>query len=96
MYSLLLLRVKNVSIFVINNEFYTINTQQSINLHLPAVNISKCKKGVYYMVIEIFNHLAQDIRLLLYDVKKFKLVTKNFFLRESIYSINEYFKWSDK
>jgi hypothetical protein len=53
MYSLLLLIAKNVSSFVINYEIYTINTQQSINLHLPSVNMSKCKKGVYYMGIEI-------------------------------------------
>jgi hypothetical protein len=35
------------------------------------------------MCIEIFNHLPRDIRVLLYDANKFKLVTKNFFLNES-------------
>jgi hypothetical protein len=29
-----------------------------------------------------------------YDVKKFKSVTKNIFLRESFYSVKEYFEWS--
>jgi hypothetical protein len=46
------------------------------------------------MGIEIFNHLPCDIRELSYDVKKFKLVTKNFFLRESFYSVKEYPEWS--
>jgi hypothetical protein len=79
MYSLLLLVAKNASRFVINNEIYTINTRQSINLHLPSVNLTNCKKGVYYMGIEIFNHLPWDIRVLLYEINKFKLVSKDFF-----------------
>jgi hypothetical protein len=31
---------------------------------------------------------------LLYDVNKFKVAIKIFFLKESFYSINEYFEWS--
>jgi hypothetical protein len=46
------------------------------------------------MGIEIFNHLPRDIKELLYDVKKFRLVTKNFFLKESFYSVKEYLEWS--
>jgi hypothetical protein len=79
MYSLLLLVAKNAFRSVINNEIYTINTRQSINLHLPSVNLTKCKKGVYYMGIEIFNHLPWDIKVLLQVVHKFKLVTKKIF-----------------
>jgi hypothetical protein len=96
MYSLVMLIAKNASRFIMISEMYTINTRQSVNLHLPLVNLTKCKKGVYYMGIEIFNHLPRDIWKLLYDVKKFKLVVKNFFLRESFYSIKEYFEGLDK
>jgi hypothetical protein len=92
MYSVGMLVAKNASRFIMNSEMYTINTQQSVNLPLPLVNFTKCKKGVYYMGIEIFNHLPRDIRKLLYDVKKFKIAVKNFFLRESFYSIKEYFE----
>jgi hypothetical protein len=95
-YSLLLLVAKNASRFVMNNDIYTINTRLNINLHLPSINLSKYKKGVYCMGIEIFNHLPRGIRVLLYDANKFKLVTKNFFLSESFYSIKEYLRWSDK
>jgi hypothetical protein len=94
MFSLLLLVVKNIHRFVINDEIHTINTWQSTNLHIPSVNLTKCKKGAYNMCIEIFNRLPRDIRELSYDVKKFKLVTKNFFLRESFYSVKEYLEWS--
>jgi hypothetical protein len=50
------------------------------------------------MGIKLVNNLPQDIKKFLYDVSKFKAVTKCFlfFLRESIYSIKEYFEWSDK
>jgi hypothetical protein len=79
MYALLLLVAKNVSKFVINNEIYMINTWHSANIHLPSVKLSKCKKGDYYLDIKLFNNLLQDIRKLLYDVNKFKVVTKSFF-----------------
>jgi hypothetical protein len=86
--SLLLFVVKNIQLFTINTEIYTINTRQSTNLHLPSAKLMKYKKGVYYMGVSIFNHLLQDIRKLLHDIKMFKFVTKNFLLKESFYSIN--------
>jgi hypothetical protein len=95
MYSLLLLVAKNASKFVISGEIYMINTRQSSNLYLPSVNLSKCKNGPYFMGIKICNNLPWDIRILLYDVNKFKVATKNF-LNEYFYSINEYSEWSDK
>jgi hypothetical protein len=79
MYSLLLMVAKNASKFVINNNIYAIDTRQSTNLYLPSVSLSECKKGAYFMGIKIFNHLPRDIRKLLYDVNKFKVVIKNFF-----------------
>jgi hypothetical protein len=81
--SLLSFVVKNIQLFTINTEIYAINTRQSTNLHLPSAKLTKYKKGVYYMGVSIFNHLPRDIRKLLYDVKKFKFVTKNFLLKES-------------
>jgi hypothetical protein len=89
MYSLFLLLAKNASKLVINNEIYTINTRQSINLYLPSVNLSKYKNGPYFMGIKVFNHLPWDVRKLLYDVNKFKVAIKNLFLKESFYSISE-------
>jgi hypothetical protein len=78
MYSLLLLVEKNASKFLINNNIYAVDTRQS-NLYLPSVSLSKCKKGAYFMGIKIFNHLLQDIRILLYDVNKCKVVIESFF-----------------
>jgi hypothetical protein len=77
-------------LFVINTEIQIINTRRSINLHLPSVKLTKCKNGVYYMSTVIFNHLPSNIKELSNDVRNFKLVTKNFLLKESFCSINEY------
>jgi hypothetical protein len=48
------------------------------------------------MGIVIFNHLPHNVRELSNDVKNFKLVTRNFLLKESFYAINEYLEWSVK
>jgi histidinol phosphatase-like PHP family hydrolase len=84
--SLLLFVVKNIQLFTINTEIYAINTRQNTNLHLPSAKLTKYKKGVYYMVVSIFNHLPRDIRKLSYDVKKFKFVTKNLLLKGIVLS----------
>jgi hypothetical protein len=83
LYSLLLLVANNAFKFVINNTIYAIDTRQSANLYLPSVSLSKCKKGANYMGIKVFNHLPRDIRKLLYDANKFKVVITKFFLKES-------------
>jgi hypothetical protein len=81
MYSLLLVVAKNAYKFVINNTIHAIDTRQSNNLHLPSVSLSKCKKGAYFMGITIFNHLPWNIRKLVYDVNKFKVVIKKLFFK---------------
>jgi hypothetical protein len=68
--SLLLLVVKNMHLFVLNTEIHVINTWQSINLHVPSIKLAKCKNGVYYMGIVIFNHLPRNLRELSNDYKK--------------------------
>jgi hypothetical protein len=88
--------VKNIPLIVINAEIHTINTQQSINLHLPLVKLTKYKNGTYYMGIVVFNHLPWNIRKLSNDIDNFRIATKNFPLKESFYSVNEYRKWPIK
>jgi hypothetical protein len=48
------------------------------------------------MEIAMFNHLPWNIKKLSNDVENFRITTKNFFLKESFYSINEYLKWPIK
>jgi hypothetical protein len=95
-FSLLLLVVKNMHLFVKNAGIHTINTQQSVNLHLPSVKLTKYKKGTYYMGAEMFQHVPWTIRKLSNNVEKFRIAPKNFLLKESFYSINEYLEWPNK
>jgi hypothetical protein len=77
-FSLLLLVVKNMHLFVINAKIHTINIRQSINLHLPLVKLTKYKKGTYYMAIVMFNHLPWNIRKFSNDVENFRLLKTSF------------------
>jgi hypothetical protein len=89
MYSLLLV-AKCASKFVINHDIYTMNARQSTNLYLPSVNHPNVKK-VLNMGIKIVNYLPWHIRKLLYDVNKFKVVTKKFFM--GIFLLNKWILW---
>jgi hypothetical protein len=93
-FSLLPLVVKNMYLFILNTEVHIISTQQSINLHVPSIRLTKCKNGVYYMGIVIFNHLPHNLRELSSDYITFKSAIKNVLLNQSFYSINEYLEWS--
>jgi hypothetical protein len=44
----------------------------------------------------MFDHLPWNIRKLSNDVDNFRIATKNFLLKESFYSIEEYLKWTIK
>jgi hypothetical protein len=44
----------------------------------------------------MFNHLPQNIRKLSNDIENFRTATKNLFLKEYFYLINEYLKWPIK
>jgi hypothetical protein len=41
------------------------------DLYPPSIKLTKYQKGVYYSGIKIFSHLAQNIKNLSWNVKKF-------------------------
>jgi len=49
------------------------------------------QKGVYYLGIGIYNHLPTANKDLSGDKNKFKLALKRYLLRNSFYSLEEYF-----
>ena len=74
---------------MVNSETYSINTRQSINLHLPHTNLAILKKGVPSLGIKIFNSLPSEIKNFSNNQKIFKTIKKityNFF-----YLLHEYF-----
>jgi hypothetical protein len=55
------------------------------------VRLTAFKEGAYFMGMKIFNHLPTNIKILSNRVKLFKPVLKNYLLRQSFYSLEEYF-----
>jgi hypothetical protein len=58
------------------------------------VRLTAFKDGAYFMGMKIFSHLPTDIKILLNRVKLFKPALKKYLLRQSFYSLEEYFSYS--
>jgi hypothetical protein len=71
-YSLLIFVVNNRNLFLDNADFYSINTRNSYNLHLPLCHITKCQKGVQYAKISVFNQLPTSIKGVANETEVFK------------------------
>jgi hypothetical protein len=71
-FSLSMYVVNNVHLFTKNMEIHSHNTISANNLHVPAANITKYKKGTHYMGSKIFNHLPNHIKNLAEKKKGFK------------------------
>ena len=65
------------------------------NLHLPTVNLTRYYKGPYMLGSKAFNHLPRCIKILVNDMKCFKLSHKRFLYHNSFYSVEEYYKYID-
>jgi cobalamin biosynthesis Co2+ chelatase CbiK len=102
-YSLILFAVKNKHLFTSNNEIHTYKTRNYLNFHLPTVNLTKfykftnikiIYKGTYVSSTKAFSHLPRHIKILVNDIKCFKLSLKRFSCHHSFYSI-EYYEHTD-
>jgi len=94
-FSLILFTVKNKHLFTSNREIHKYITRNNTNLHLPTVNKTKFYKGPYISGSKAFNHLPRHIKILVDDLKYFKLSLKRFLYHHSLYSIEEYFKHNE-
>ena len=79
-FSLILFTVKNKHLFTSNREIHKYKTRNSTNLHLPSVNKTKFYKGPYILGSKAFNHLPRYIKILVSDMKHFKLSLKEMFI----------------
>jgi len=80
LFSLILFIVKHKHLFTSNREIHKYITSNNTNLHLPTVNITKFYKGPYISSSKAFNHLLQHIKILVSNMKYFKLSLKRFFI----------------
>jgi hypothetical protein len=91
-YSLLLFIISNKNLFFANGEIHEYRTRVYKDIHMPAVNLTKYKKGPYITGIKVFNCLPQSIKMLVNEEKSFKSALKRFLYHHSFYSINEYYQ----
>ena len=59
---ILLFVTKNKDQFLSNLQVHEINTRQTSDPYVPAINVAIYQKGVYYSGIKIYNHLPTAIK----------------------------------
>ena len=94
-FSLIIFTVDNKHLFTPNNEIHRYSTRNNSNLHLPTINLSKFYKGPYISGTKAFNHLPRYLKLLVSDVKCFKISLKRFLYHHSFYSVKEYYEHNE-
>jgi hypothetical protein len=55
------------------------------------MRLTAFKEGVYFMGMNIFNHLPTNIKILSNRIELFKPALNKYLLRQSFYSLEEYF-----
>jgi len=94
-FSLIIFTVDNKHLFTPNNEIHRYSTRNNSNLNLPTINLSKFYKGPYISGTKAFNHLPLYLKLLVSDVKCFKISLKRFLYHHSFYLVKEYYKHNE-
>jgi len=76
-------------------EVHKYKTRNNTNIHLPTVSITKVYRGPYISGSKAFNHLPRHIKILVNDMKYFKLSLKRFLYHHSFYTIEEYLEYNE-
>jgi hypothetical protein len=87
--------VTNKNLFENNSELHEHKTRLCKNLHLPAVNVDKLDKGVHITGIRVFNQLLDSVKRLVNDEKNFKSTLEGFLYHHSIYSMTEFYQYTE-
>ena len=86
--------VKNVHSFTKNWEMHSHNTRTANNLHVPAANITKYQKGVYYVGSKIYSQLPNNIKGLVNNEKILKKTLQRFLIDNVFYCIDEFLNFN--
>jgi hypothetical protein len=92
---LILFVTNNTELFKFNKELHGHNTRINTNLYAKNVRLTKVTKGPYTTGIRVFNHLPQNIKVLLHNAQQFKRMVKTFFHQNPFYSMEDYFGYKD-
>jgi hypothetical protein len=86
--------LNNKHLFTKNLEIYSYNTRSANNLHVPAANITKYKKGAYYVGSKVSNRLPNHIKGLVNEKSGFKKTLQRFLIDNVFYSIDEFLNFN--
>jgi hypothetical protein len=72
--------VRNMHLYVTNQETQGVNTRHNTDFHFPAVRLTAFKEGAYFIGMKIFNHLPTNIKILSNRIELFKPALKKYLL----------------
>jgi hypothetical protein len=79
---------------LISRQTTLIRILYNAEFHFPTVRLTAFKEGAYFIGTKIFNHLPTNIKTLSNRKELFKPALKKYLLRQSFYSLEEYFSYS--
>jgi hypothetical protein len=82
--------VNNLELFVINCNWNTSATKNSMNLYLPIANLRVFQKGPEFFAIKVYNNLPGSIKQLSNNKKKFREALLLFLYAHSFYNTDEF------
>jgi hypothetical protein len=90
-FSLLRFVIKNKEFFTTNEETHIYGTGQCTDVHYLSVKLKKFQTGVHYMGVKLYNSLPTYIKTEINNAKIFELLLKKFLLKNSFYSLEEFY-----
>jgi len=85
--SVLVFMTRNMTLFTFNREIHSINTRNSLDLHLQSINLLVVQKGVLYSGCKIFNSLPVYIKTHFENTRHIIKLFKNYLIEHSLYSL---------
>jgi hypothetical protein len=90
-FSLLRFVIKNKELFIANEETHSYGTHNCTDLYYPSIKLKKFHTGVHYMGVKIYNSLPTYVKNEINNAKVFELLIKKFLLKNSFYSLEEFY-----
>ena len=89
--SVLVFMTRNMNLFTFNREIHSINTRNSLDIHLQSTSLSVVQKLVLYSGCKMFNTLPVYIKTHFENTIHFIKLLKNYLIEHSLYSLKEYY-----
>jgi len=77
-----------------NSELYNIETRNNCNLYQPSSHLAIYQEGAYKIGNKVYNYLQVRIKMLLCNLKQFKIALMNFLQIQSFYTFSEHFNYN--